>query len=133
MQPSLGILIALLLYAASVATVGLYFKSQLNECRFANCPSRFATPCNGQHTCSLALGDAERAEVNAADEAKAAAAALRFANRELAELRGKLLNLQKQDGTNRKECARVDATGMISTLPQKKPEPLMFSPQPLTL
>jgi hypothetical protein len=34
MHPSLGLLLALLLYAASVATVGLFFKSQLDECRF---------------------------------------------------------------------------------------------------
>lgn len=49
--------------------------------------------------------------MNALDEAKAAAAALRSANRELVELRGKLLVLQQQDGTSRKECARGDAAG----------------------
>jgi hypothetical protein len=37
MHPSLGLLLALLLYAASVATVGLFFKSQLDECRFPRC------------------------------------------------------------------------------------------------
>lgn len=37
MHPSLSLLLALLLYAASVATVGLFFKSQLDECRFTDC------------------------------------------------------------------------------------------------
>ena len=70
--------------------------------------------------------------MNALDEAKAAAAALRSANKELVELRSKLLMLQQQDGASRKECARVDSAGRGPKPSTGKPQRLMLLQQ-LTL